>query len=70
MLVRSSTPVGKPIPTRPTVERPSLFDLLLSLVDARLSHVDILETAWGLELEQYLRAQHVVRRVARATVHR
>lgn len=65
MLQKSSTRIGGSTPSAPKVERPPLFDLLLSLIDARVSHVDILDTAWGRELEEYLQARHAVRRAAR-----
>lgn len=65
MLQKSSIRVDPSIPSIPRAERPPLFDLLLSLIDARVSHIDILETAWGRELEEYLRARHATRRAIR-----
>lgn len=44
MLQKSSIRVDPSIPSIPRAERPPLFDLLLSLIDARVSHIDILET--------------------------
>ncbi len=66
MSLKSSPPVETPAPRETTVERPHLFALLLALIDARVSHVDVMDTDVEAELERYYRGRHAAQRAARA----
>jgi hypothetical protein len=63
MTVKSSAPA----PRRTAGERPHLVSLLLSLLDARVTHVDVMDTTGEAELENYYRARRAARREARAS---
>ncbi len=66
MLLKPAPTVHAPARSEPTVERPHLFDLVLALIDARVSHVDILDTEGAAELERYYRARRAAHRAGRA----
>lgn len=63
---KSSAPIEKPVAAHRDIARPHLFDLMLALIDARASRVDILDTRGAAELERYLQARHAARRSARS----
>ena len=65
MLLKSSTPAQRPAPPESTVEPPPVLELLLALIDARVSHVEIMDTAGAAEVERYYRARRAARRAAR-----
>ncbi len=65
LLKPAPTTVQAPARSEPTVERPHLFDLVLALIDARVSHVDILDTEGAAEFERYYRARRAAHRAAR-----
>ena len=64
---KPATPVPAAPPRVPaaTAERPHLLDLLLSLVDARISHVDLMDTTAEEEIERYYRARRNAHRATR-----
>lgn len=64
MKVKSSAPAPSAPPTK-AAERPHLLSLLLSLLDARVTHVDVMDTTGEAELESYYRARRAARREAR-----
>ena len=66
MLLKPTATAQAPAPSEPTVHRPPLFDLVLALIDARVSHVNILDTDGAAELERYYRARRAAHRAGRA----
>lgn len=66
MSVKSPTPTRRSTRPGSLAERPHLLDLLLSLVDARVSHVDLMDTTAGAEFSRYYRARRAPRRANRA----